>query len=397
MTSRRRVAFLTSHPIQYHAPLFRALARRPDVDLTVLFGTDQGARAYRDAGFGATVQWDVPLLDGYPHVILPNLNRRGTSAGFLGLVNPAVIGALRRGRFDALIVHGWAHATNWLAFLTARALGLPLLLRGESNGLREPRGWRRPVKGLALRWLFGGTAAFLAIGSLNREFYRRHGVPANRIFTVPYAVDNDFFRRAADVLVPQRDALRRQEGIPAGATVFMFCGKLTPVKRPLDLLAAFERLAAADRAVLLYVGDGPLRGAIERRAAGRPQVRVTGFRNQTEMPRYYALADVLVLPSEFEPWGLVVNEALNFGLRVIASDQVGAAPDLVQGEDHGQVVPVGDVTALGRALHACLQCPDPRPRLHGKRVIDAWGIDAAVDGIVEALAASERPPIEARR
>jgi glycosyltransferase involved in cell wall biosynthesis len=267
---------------------------------------------------------------------------------------------------------------------------LPLLLRGESNGLREARGWRRPVKNLALRWLFDGTAAFLAIGTLNREFYRRHGVSPNRIFTAPYAVDNDFFRRAAEALVPQRAALRRQERIPADATVFLFCGKLTPVKRPLDLLAAFERLDAGDRAVLLYVGDGPLRGALVHRAAGRPQVRVTGFRNQTEIPRYYALADVLVLPSEFEPWGLVVNEALNFGLRVIVSDQVGAAPDLVQGEDHGQVVPVGDAEALGRALQTCLETQPPRP--HGKRVIDAWGIDATVDGIVEALAASGRNP-----
>src|SRR5207244_3025893 len=101
-------------------------------------------------------------------------------------------------------------------------------------------------------------------------------------------------------------------------------------KRPLDVLAAFQALEHRDRAALLYVGDGPLRGTIEARAAGMANVKVTGFRNQTELPRAYAAADVLVLPSEFEPWGLVVNEALNFGLAVIASDRVGAAPDLVR-------------------------------------------------------------------
>jgi glycosyltransferase involved in cell wall biosynthesis len=386
----RRLAFLTSHPIQYQAPLFRALARRPEVDLTVFFGTDQGARAYRDPGFGAAVQWDVPLLEGYAHVVLPNLNPRGTSAGFFGLVNPGIVQALRRGRFDALIVHGWAHATSWLAFGAARALGVPLLLRGESNGLREVAGWRAAVKRRALAWLFARTAGFLAIGSLNREFYRRHGVPAHRVFSAPYAVDNAFFRRAAEAHLPERDRLRGQEGLAADATVFLFCGKLTPVKRPLDLLAAFQRLGAGPRAALLYVGDGPLRAEIERRAAGSPGVRVLGFRNQSELARYYTVADVLVLPSEFEPWGLVVNEALNFGLRVIASDQVGAAPDLVQGEDHGQVVPAGDVAALARAMRAGLDHPEPRPRLGGKRLIDGWGIEEATEGILEALTAVGR-------
>ena len=169
MSEPRRLAFLTSHPIQYQAPLFRALARRPGVELTVFFGTDQGARAYRDTGFGATVQWDVPLLEGYRHVFLPNLNPRGTSAGFFGLVNPALVGALRRGRFHALAVHGWAHATSWLAFAAARALRLPLLLRGESNGLREPRGWRRRAKW----WSRNGTRTSIECAMANTSVSRR--------------------------------------------------------------------------------------------------------------------------------------------------------------------------------------------------------------------------------
>ena len=163
MSHRHRVAFLTSHPIQYQAPLFRVLARRPEVDLTVFFCSDQGARRYRDPGFATELAWDVPLLDGYRSVVLPNLNRRGGPGSFLGLVNARIVTELRHGRFDALIVHGWAHATSWLAFVAASVLGVPVIVRGESNGLREPAGWRRLMKRLALGWLFRRASAFLAI------------------------------------------------------------------------------------------------------------------------------------------------------------------------------------------------------------------------------------------
>lgn len=379
--SRRRLGVLTSHPIQYQAPLFRALARRPELDLTVLFCSDDGARPYRDPGFQTVVAWDVPLLDGYRSVLLPR--------GAWGLGNPSVVGALRRERFDALVVHGWAHPTNWLAYATAAALGLPLLIRGESNGLREARGWRRRAKRVALGWLFRRAAAFLAIGTLNRRFYEAWGVTADRIFWAPYAVDNAFFQQAAAAL-PSRAALRAQHAVPAEHTVFLFCGKLTPAKRPLDALAAYQRLARREQATLLYVGDGPLRRDIETASAGDPNVRITGFRNQSALPALYALADVLVLPSAYEPWGLVVNEALNFGLAVITSDQVGAAADLVRADEGGHVVPVGDVAALTGAMEACHADGAPGRRSGGKRVIDEWGIEQCADGIVDAVTSLAR-------
>ena len=386
MSAPYRVAYLTSHPIQYQAPLFRALARRPGVDLTVFFCSDQGARRYRDPGFGTELAWDVPLLDGYRSVVLPNLNRRGGPGSFLGLVNARIVTELRHGGFDAVIVHGWAYATNWLAFVAAAILGVPLIIRGESNGLREPHGWRRVVKRLALGWLFRRASAFLAIGSLNRRFYREYGVPADRVFFAPYAVDNACFQKAAQRL-PPRATLRAERGIPDDTTVFLFCGKLTPVKRPIDALAAFQRLDNRERAALLFVGDGPLRAEIEAHAAGMRNVSITGFRNQSELPREYAVADVLLLPSEFEPWGLVVNEALNFGLAVVASDQVGAAADLVRAEDGGHIVPVGDVAALSRVMHRCMEERAGRPRASTKRLIDEWTVEHCADGILDALAA----------
>ncbi len=386
MSRPYRLAFLTSHPIQYQAPLFRALAQRPEIDLTVLFCSDQGARAYYDPGFGASFAWDIPLLEGYRSVFLPNLNRRGGPGRFFGLVNPSIVIELRRGHFDALVVHGWAYLTNWLAFAAASVLGIPLMIRGETNGLREPTGWRRRLKRLLLGALFRRTAACLAIGSLNRRFYCDYGVAADRLFFTPYAVDTAFFHKMAKTAAP-RETLRAERGVSPETTVFLFCGKLIPVKRPLDVVSAFQRLGAHGRAVLMYAGDGPMRMDVER-AADTLDVRILGFRNQTELPHDYMVADVLVLPSEFEPWGLVVNEALAFGLSIIASDQVGAAPDLVKPEAGGQIIPIGDIDALALAMRRCIETPVRHARVEAKRLVDTWTIGRSVDGIVDALSAT---------
>jgi glycosyltransferase involved in cell wall biosynthesis len=379
--SRPHLAFLTSHPIQYQAPLFRALAARDDLDLTVLFCSDHGARAYYDPGFGKTLQWDVPLCEGYRHVFM---RRRGR-------VNPDVVSLLRSRRFSTLIVHGWAHLTSWLAFATASAIGLPFFIRGESNGLAEAAGARGVLRRALLRGLFRRAAGVLAIGTLNQRFYERYGVSPHRIGFAPYAVDNAFFREAADKLSPSRESLRHEYDIPADASVFLFCGKLTSVKRPLDLVDAAARLPESDNAFVLFVGDGALRAPLQARVAalGLRNVRFVGFRNQSELPRFYAASDVLVLPSAFEPWGLVVNEAMNFGLGVVASDQVGCAVDLVRVGETGEIYPLGDVGALAAAMRACAsERMRLRARTASTALIDRWSIAAAADGMAAAVLGS---------
>jgi glycosyltransferase involved in cell wall biosynthesis len=386
--TRPHVAFLTSHPIQYQAPLFRALTARDDLDLTVLFCSDQGVHAYHDPGFGTTFRWDVPLCDGYRYEFLPNLRRGGGSSSLLGLVNPGIVRVLRSGRFSALVVHGWAHLTSWLAFATASAIGLPFFIRGESNGLSEAGGVKGLLRRALLRQLFRRAVGVLAIGTLNRRFYERYGVAPARIAFAPYAVDNTFFREAADTLVPGRKSLRHEQDIPADASVFLFCGKLTPVKRPMDVVDAFARLPQRDEHFLIFIGEGVLRPRLRARVAalGLSNVRFAGFRNQTELSRFYAMSDVLVLPSAFEPWGLVVNEAMNFGLAVVASDQVGSAVDLVRSGETGRIFPSGDVVALAAAMRDCASEPTRgRAAVAARAIMDRWSVTTAADGIAAAV------------
>jgi glycosyltransferase involved in cell wall biosynthesis len=381
---RPHIAFLTSHPVQYQAPLFRALAARDDVDLTVLFCSDEGARAYHDRGFGITVQWDVPLCAGYRHEFLGHC-RRGRGSR---LANADVVGVLRSRRFDALVVHGWAHLTSWLAFATASAIRLPFFIRGESTGLGEAGGVKGALRRALLRRLFRRAAGVLAIGTLNRRFYEQYGVPPAHIGFAPYAVDNEFFREGAAKLRGSRESLRHEFGIPAHACVFLFCGKLTSVKRPLDVVEALARLPEPEERLAIFIGEGALRGALEARVAalGLRNVRIVGFQNQSELSRWYVASDVLVLPSAFEPWGLVVNEAMNFGLAIVASDQVGCAVDLVQPGVTGATYASGDIGALAAAMRECAS-----PRVRGRAsvaspaVIERWSVTAAADGIAAAV------------
>ena len=172
-----RLAILASHPIQYQVPLFRALASSPQIDLHVFFCSNLGARTYLDSGFQVRLSWDIPLLEGYKFSFLTNLNPRPRPSA-LGLINPGIVAHIFNRRFDAILINGWALASNWIAWGAATVKRLPVLLRGESNGLSEPRGAKLVAKSILLRTMFRRVRGFLAIGTNNLNFYRSYRYPS---------------------------------------------------------------------------------------------------------------------------------------------------------------------------------------------------------------------------
>jgi glycosyltransferase involved in cell wall biosynthesis len=393
MDGNYRVACLVSHPIQYQAPLFRYLAARPAIDLTVFFLSDLSLHAYRDSGFGVDVKWDVPLLDGYRHEFLPRMGG-GSELSFWRPWTFGLRARLRRGRFDALWVHGYAHRGCLAAIAAAKSLNIPVLLRGESNLMSETDdALKLGVKRIAMPALLRTIDGVLAIGRLNRAYYLHYGVDANRIFPMPYAVDNAFFRAAAERARPNREALRAELGLNPGRPVILFASKMQPHKRAGDLLEAYARLSPDNRAeptvYLVFAGDGEERTALERRARELKwdSIRFIGFRNQSELPALYDLCDVFVLPSEHEPWGLVVNEAMNAAKPVVVSDRVGAGQDLVEDGTNGFIYPVGDVTTLADRLRQLVENPERRATMGARSLerVEQYGFEADHDGLVAAL------------
>lgn len=393
MSRTYRLAYLVSHPIQYQAPMLRHIAAHPRIDLTVFFLSDHSVRQFEDPGFGVPVRWDVPLLDGYRHVFLPALGGKNR----LSFWRPFVYGLrrqLKAEQFDALWLHGYAHQANLWALAVAKRLGIKVLLRGESHlKSQSASSTMLFVKNLVLPRLFKSVDAFLAIGSLNRDYYLHYGVSKDRIFAMPYAVDNAFFQKKIDEARPNREALRSDLDLQPGRPIILYVSKFKRRKRAGDLLEAYIRLSPdgvhEPKPYLLFVGDGEERFALERRVKqlGWNSVRFLGFKNQTELPQYYDLCDVFVLPSENEPWGLVVNEVMNAGKPVIVSDQVGAGADLVKDGETGFVVPVGDVARLADCLRRLTSDPELAWKMgnQSQKRISEWGFEADLQGLLEAL------------
>jgi glycosyltransferase involved in cell wall biosynthesis len=385
-----RLLIATTHPIQYQAPLFRALASCPEVEPEVLFLTLPDA-AQQGEGFGVAFDWDIPLLEGYPWRLASTTTGAGLGRGFraLRLRSPGheLLGGNRPP--DAVLITGWQVEGLLQLFLDSWRRRLPILLRGDSGDLPRRR-W--PVR-LLHRFLVRQAAACLPVGAANTRFYKANGSREGRRFACPHFVDNAFFASRAAALRSQRAELRARWGIPAEAFCFLFAGKLQAKKHPLDLLEALGRVVADPKAPplhLLVVGSGELEPACREmvRRCALP-VSFSGFLNQGEIPAAYAACDALVLPSDRgETWGLVVNEAMACGLPAIVSDQVGCAEDLVEPNQTGAVFPCRDVEGLARALGAMAADPAGAARMGRaaqERVIASYGVEQARDGVLLAL------------
>ena len=376
-----RLAIVASHPIQYHAPLFRELARQ--IDLTVFFAHRATAVDQANAGFGVGFDWDIDLLSAYEHVFLRNVARRPGLEHFAGCDTPDLGRRLAEGRFDAVLVMGWHLKSFVQALLAAKRLGMPVMVRGDSH-LQTPRGvMKKVVKAVTYPGFLRFFDAALYVGERSRTYWRHYGYPSARMFFSPHCIDAEWFARRATL--EARGALRTRLEIVPDRRVALFAGKLVPFKRPLDLITAVSQPKSQALDIdLLVAGSGPLQSElIAASETAGVSCHMLGFCNQSEMPAIYAASDVLVLPSSGrETWGLVANEALACGRPIVVSDAVGCAPDLAADGSVGRVYPMGDVAALARALHDVLLHP---PICEAISVRSArYSIAVAVEGILRA-------------
>jgi glycosyltransferase involved in cell wall biosynthesis len=387
---RYRVLAVAAHPVQYMTPIFRRLARHPSVDFQMAYCSLRGAEAGHDSEFGANIQWDVPLLDGYSwkHVS----NRGSGRESFFGLCNPGLWKLIRSGNFDALLCYaGYRHATFWIALFAAKLSKIAFLFGTDATSLasRDGRAWKTALKKILWPRLFRLADQVIVPSSSSRDVMLSLGIPGDRVTLTPYSVDNEWWMQQSSSV--DRAAVRQSWGARPDTMVVLFCAKLQPWKRPADLLRAFAK-ADVSSALLIFAGEGPLRSQLESEAAAlgiASRVRFLGFVNQSQLPAVYASADLMVLPSEYEPFAVVVNEAMCCGCPVITSDRVGASRDLVAPVCPDFVFPFADIHALAQLLRKALA---DRPRLLelGRAVIahiQTWSPEHNIAATVEAIRA----------
>ncbi len=378
-----KLAVLTSHPIQYNAPLFRELDTR-ELELMVFYCW-QGTAETLDPEFGRTIVWDTPLLEGYDYEFVENVSKEPGTHHFFGLDNPGMKDAIVDWAPDVLLIYGWPFKTN-LSVLRHFKKTTPILFRGDSTLLFGNLGLRRWLRKVLLTWVYKHIDVALFSGRNNRDYFNAYGLKEDQLFWVPHSIDNRWFRKRSIELRDAGDKLKLELGIEEEDVVFLFSGKLVERKQPLKLIEALAKVRL-DHGVsnfhLLVVGDGALYQEINEAASSVSWIHLMGFQNQSSMPMYYAMASVYVLPSVQETWGLAVNEAMATGKPCIVSDLVGCAADLILDGKNGFVYRHSSESDFAEALLAYILDPSRAGREESAvlSTIEGWSTEKAADRI----------------
>ncbi len=382
--NRSRLAVLATHPIQYHSPLYRSLTGV--VDLHVFYANEGNAADQISAGFGHAFSWDTDLLSGYSHSFLENVSSRPGTSSFSGSDTPDIGDRLKEGEFTHVLSMGWYLKSQIQGIVAAKRAGMSVLIRGDSH-LVTPRSFlKRSVKMLVYPLLLRTFDAVLYVGSRNHDYYRHYFIPEERMFFSPHAVDNEHFAKGAQESI--RMATRKKMGISESQFAILYVGRLLDFKHPEHLINAAAKLREKGvDAVVVVAGAGAMEEQLRTmaKAAGVP-LPFLGFVNQQDLPGIYAAADVLMLPSQMESWGLVCNESLAAGTPILVSDAVGCAPDLASDGIAGRKYSFGDINGAVSQLSAIAASPPPKAAVEA--LSNRYSPAAASCGVLQAVHAT---------
>lgn len=384
----KRLAVITTHPIQYYAPIFQLLHKRERLVIKVFYTWGEASLQKYDPGFRKHIQWDVPLLDGYTYEWVINTARDPGSHHFNGIVTPGLNEQIEDWKPDAVLIFGWAYKGHLSAMRYFKGR-VPVLFRGDSTMLDVPRGIKSAIKSVFLRWVYRQVDYAFYTGTNNETYFKAYGLRHNQLLFAPHAIDNNRFNINRS---HEAHALRSSLNLLSNDILILFAGKLEAKKDPLILLEAFGKVRKPDWH-LLFVGNGNLENELKNNATADPGIHFMDFRNQSDMPVIYQAADLFCLPSAGpgESWGLAVNEAMASGKAILVSDKVGCAIDLVKNNTNGEIFKSRSVSALTDAL---LRLAADKERLaemgrQSQKIIQSWNFNSIAVAIEELLNQSE--------
>lgn len=327
---KRRLAIVSTHPIQYNAPLFRLLSQRNVIDVKVFYTWSQAKETIRDKEFEREIVWDIPLLEGYSYEFIENISKKPKQT-FGGLVNPQLIPAIEQWNPDAVLVFGWNFSSHFKVMRHFHGR-VPVWFRGDSTLLNEVFGIKTFVRRIVLRFVYSFVDHAFYVGQNNKQYFRAHGLRESQLTFAPHAIDNARFGNKEAVLSGEQ--WRRELGYSKEDIVLLFAGKIYNVKNMISFTTQFTKYLEThpdSRLRLLIIGNG----SEENLLANHGYIKRLPFQNQSKMPAVYNIGDIIILPSLSETWGLAVNEAFAAGKPVMVSNKVGCAVDLVENNKNG--------------------------------------------------------------
>jgi len=386
----KKLAIISTHPIQYYAPLYQQLAKYCDLKVFYTWG-EKGVEAKYDPDFKQHIEWDIPLLARYNYAFLNNTAKDPGSHHFNGIVNPTLISSIKNFDPAAILIYGWAYQSHLSALRYFKGR-IPIWFRGDSILIDEQKGLKQLLRGLFLKWIYGHVDKAFYVGTANKAYFEKFGLKPKQLVFAPHAIDNDRF---ATDRSRESHILREQLNIKTNDILILFAGKLEPKKNPALLLTAFLELDI-ENVHLLFVGNGKLENVLKSKvkkdastALSMTYVHFMDFQNQSQMPAVYQACDLFCLPSKGpgETWGLAVNEAMACGKAILVSNKVGCAPDLVKDGVNGKVFEANNLSDLKSKLQNLVK---DKARLaimglESKKMIQHWSFELQIKQIVNLL------------
>jgi glycosyltransferase involved in cell wall biosynthesis len=384
---KKRLAIITTHPIQYNAPFFELLHARNKLDIKIFYTWGKEALEEKyDPGFGKKIKWDIDLLKGYPYQFLENVSKDKGSHHFNGIDNPSLIDTINEFQPDAVLIYGWPLKSHYKAmkFFKGR---IPVYFRGDSILKDSDNVFRRFLKRIYISWVYRSIDFAFYTGKKNKAYFLHYGLKETQLIFAPHAVNNLYFEEQLKLNNNKPSVWRASLQIPQEAVVFLYAGKLDENKNTRFFLNAFLELNNPNCHVIV-AGDGVEKGKLLAEFDEHTNIHFLPFQNQSAMPFLYGMADVFVLPSLNETWGLSVNEAMVCGCAVLVSSSVGAAIDLVINGQNGFVFNVNDNLDFLRKLKALSQKKDAKAMgQNASNEIRNWTFDSFCNALEKSLLA----------
>ena len=222
----KKLAIITTHPIQYYAPVFSFLHQQKKIEIKVFYTLGEVGMNQHDPGFGKKVEWDLPLLQGYPYQFQKNTAKKPGSHSFWGIKNPDLISEIKAWKADAILVYGWAYQSHLQAIRYFKGK-IPVFFRGDSNLLDRKSSAKNSIKNIFLSWVYQKADHAFFVGTNNKAYFKKFGLKENQLTFAPHAIDNDRFTQNFSA---EAEEIRAKHGIQKDEILILFAGKFEPIE-----------------------------------------------------------------------------------------------------------------------------------------------------------------------